>query len=74
MDEGIIQHDVLERQIVEAQKGLQKKDPDHSLLSLVTVDGEGIHWTEEFGGRYEGMTAYNGLNTYISDLNHALKE
>jgi hypothetical protein len=64
-------YQTLEKTIVQAQNKLKEKNPNHSLLKLVNIDDEGIHWTAEFGGRYIGMTAYKGLSKYAKDLSQA---
>ncbi|MEK6945772.1 MAG: hypothetical protein AABW63_03185 [Nanoarchaeota archaeon] len=67
------QYKMWEKEIPMLQGKLRKKDPKHSLLSLVTVDGDRISWTSEFGGLYNGMTTEEGMNTYIADLRKSLK-
>jgi hypothetical protein len=64
----------LETNIVQAQTKLKEKNPNHFLLNLVNVDDEGIHWTAEFGDRYIGMTAYEGLSKYTKDLSQAKEQ
>ena len=62
------QHNKFERDIVAAQTELRKISPSHDLLKLVEVDNAGIHYTDEFGARYEGMTTAEGFNRYIDEL------
>lgn len=65
-------HESLEREIKEEQARLRERDPSSPLLKMVTVD-TGIHWTADFGGRYEGMTTLDGLNQYVADLRSAVE-
>ena len=59
MSDAIKNFHVLEKRIIDAQEKLRNKNQKHPLLSLVEVDEIGIHWTAEFGGKYQNMTAYN---------------
>ena len=62
---------MLEKRIANAQKKFGKKNPDSPLLKLVNIEDTGIHWTAEFGARYAGKTAYEGLCKYVKDLDQA---
>ena len=61
-------HSALWGYMLEAQMELRKISPNHDLLKLVEVDDTGIHYTDEFGARYEGMTTAEGFNRYIDEL------
>ena len=64
----------LARRIIKNQSKLKRKNPQHSLLKLVQVDNISIHWTDEFGFRYQGIGAEEGLNQYVNGLEKATFE
>jgi hypothetical protein len=66
------QYQIWEKEIPMLQGKLRKKDPQHSLLGLVTVEGDRISWTSEFGVLYDG-TANDALNKYVAALRKSLK-
>ena len=39
---------------------------------MVSIDSTGIHWTSEFGRKYQGVSAYERLLQYIKELSSDL--
>jgi len=68
----IEEREILEKRLVESRDRLREKNPNDSLLALVSIDSTGIHWTSEFGGMYEGMSVLEGLRKYVTDMEEAL--
>ncbi len=69
-----VKYEDLHGSLTKAREQLWERDPDHKLLGLLIMGGDGrITCTPEFDTLYTGQT-YDGLTQYVTDVFDAVKD